>query len=117
MLIIRFINEPISLNLLAPLVVAFPFLLVWLVTKGKGLGFGDVLLFLGVGAFFGIAQGFAVLLISLWIGALVGIGIYILRRKDGIKNTAIPFVPFIVLAFLIVLFTDIDIFSIAQVFA
>ena len=117
MLIIRFINEPISLNLLAPLVVAFPFLLVWLVTKGKGLGFGDVLLFLGVGAFFGIAQGFAVLLISIWVGALVGIGIYLLRRKDGIKNTAIPFVPFIVLAFLIVLFTDIDIFSIAQVFA
>lgn len=117
MLIIRFISEPSSLTLLSPVIVALPFLIAWVVTKGKGLGFGDVLLFLGVGAFFGVAQGLAVLFISVWIGAIVGIIIYFMRRKHNIKNTAIPFVPFILLSFIIVLFTDIDIFSIAQLFA
>lgn len=117
MLIIRFINEPSSLTLLSPVIVALPFLIMWIITKGKGLGFGDVLLFLGVGAFFGVAQGLAVLFISVWIGAIVGVVIYLMRRKKEIKNTAMPFVPFIMIAFLFVLFTDIDIFSIAHIFA
>lgn len=117
MLVYRYINDPISVNLLAPVIVALPFLVIWLITRGRGIGFGDVLLFLGVGAFFGIQQGLAVLFLSVWIGAAVGVVIYVLRRRNSIQNSAIPFVPFIVLAFLLVLFTDIDIFSISQVFA
>lgn len=117
MLAIRYIDGGGSMTLLAPIIVAFPFLLIWLITRGKGLGFGDVMLFLGVGAFFGVEQGLAVLLFSIWMGAIVGICIYVIRRKNLIKNTAIPFIPFIVFAFLIILFTDIDIFSIAQTFA
>lgn len=98
---------------LAPIFVATPFFFIWVITKGKGLGFGDVLLFLGVGAFFGSLQGFAVLVISVWLGALFGLYYkFILNKKTG-SATAIPFVPFIVIAFLIVLFTDIDILSIA----
>lgn len=115
MMALRFIHDPSFAILLDPAIVALPFLFIWLVTKGKGVGFGDVLLFLGVGAFFGVASGLAVLLISIWLGAIVGIIIYLLRRKDKIKNTAIPFVPFIVIAFLIVLFTGIDVFYIANI--
>ena len=103
--------------LLGPLVVALPFLLIWIFTRGRALGFGDVLLYLAVGAFFGIEQGLAVLLISVWLGAIVGIIVYLQRRRTHNTNTAIPFVPFIVAAFLIVLFTDIGIFSIASLFA
>jgi leader peptidase (prepilin peptidase)/N-methyltransferase len=120
MLFMRFDSEPIIINLLAPVVVALPFILVWLITKGKGIGFGDILLFLGVGAFFGIEQGLAVLLIAIWTGAIIGGIIYLLRRRDAnIKkiSTVIPFVPFIIFAFVFVLFTDIDIFSIAHIFS
>jgi prepilin signal peptidase PulO-like enzyme (type II secretory pathway) len=117
MLIMRYIQEPTSMTLLSPVVVALPFLLIWLISRGKALGFGDVLLFLGVGAFFGIASGFAVLLLSVWLGAIIGGGIYLLELRRGKANSAIPFVPFIVLAFVIVLFTDTDIFSIASLFA
>jgi prepilin signal peptidase PulO-like enzyme (type II secretory pathway) len=117
MLGLRYIYEPSAAVLLGPLVVSFPFLLVWLITKGKALGFGDVILYLGVGAFFGIEQGLAVLLISVWLGAILGLIMYALRRRAGNRNTAIPFVPFIVVAFLIVLFTDVSIFSFAQLFA
>ncbi len=117
MLIARFIHEPTNMVLLGPIVVSLPFLLIWIISRGRGLGFGDVLLFLGVGAFFGIEQGLAVLLISIWMAAIVGVCIYIFRRKNGVRDTTIPFVPFMMLAFIIVLFTDIDIFSIARIFS
>ena len=114
---LRYAHDPSTMILLEPVVVALPFLIVWLVTRGKGLGFGDVLLFLGVGAFFGVNQGMAVLLISIWLGALYGLYVKYLGDGKGKSGIAIPFVPFIVIAFLFVLFTDIDIFSIAQMFA
>ena len=117
MLGIRYMHYSTSMILLAPLIVALPFLGLWIISKGKWLGFGDVILFFGVGAFFGIEQGLAVLLISIWMGAIVGVGLYLLHYKKIIKNIAIPFVPFIVFAFVIVLFTDIDVFSIAELFA
>ncbi len=117
MLALNYAENKTVVTLLAPAIVALPFLLIWLATKGRGLGFGDVLLFLGVGAFFGVYQGFAVLLISIWTGALYGLYMKYLGSGKGKSGIAIPFVPFIVLAFILVLFTDIDVFSIASLFA
>ena len=117
MLIINFINTHSPLTLLAPVIVALPFLIIWLVTKGRGLGFGDVLLFLGVGAFFGVNQGLAVLLVAIWTGALYGLYVKYLGSGRGKTGIALPFVPFIVFAFILVLFTDIDIFFIASKFS
>jgi prepilin signal peptidase PulO-like enzyme (type II secretory pathway) len=117
MLALRYTSAPGYLILLGPILVALPFLFLFLVTRGKGLGFGDVLLFAGVGAFFGVEQGFAVLLISVWLGAIYGVAVYIQQGRKNNKLKMIPFVPFIVISFLIVLFTDIDIFSIASLFA
>jgi prepilin signal peptidase PulO-like enzyme (type II secretory pathway) len=104
-------------TLVAPLVVALPFFLVWLVTKGKGVGFGDVILFFGIGAFFGIYEGLAVFILSVWMGAVAGLYYKYVIAKNKKKATAMPFVPFIVSAFLIVLFTGVDIFSIAFLFS
>lgn len=111
----RIVEAPELATFLSPLVVALPFLVIWLATKGKGLGFGDVILFIGVGAFFGALQGFAVLMISVWLGALYGLYVKYIVRKERTVTTAIPFVPFIVIAFLIVLFTGMDVFSVAAV--
>ena len=119
MLAMRYIEEPTPMTLLGPLVVALPFLLIWIISKGRALGFGDVVLFAGVGGFLGIEQGLAVLLVSVWLGAIIGILMYMVRQWKGQvgRSTAIPFVPFIVLGFLIVLFTDTSIFSIASYFS
>ncbi len=106
----RLFEDPSITTMLSPLFVALPFLIIWLISRGKALGFGDVVLFFGVGAFFGSLQGFAVLMISVWIGALYGLYVkYVVNRKKK-GYTAIPFVPFIVLAFLFVLFTGVDVF-------
>jgi leader peptidase (prepilin peptidase) / N-methyltransferase len=113
----RFIDSQTSMVLLGPVVVALPFLLIWLISRGRALGFGDVILYAAIGAFFGIEQGVAVLLVSVWLGALVGVVLYAARKRKNIQSTAMPFVPFIVAAFLFVLFTDMSVFSIASLFA
>jgi len=110
MFLIRINEDPSITTFLSPLFVALPFLLIWLITKGKGLGFGDVILFFGVGAFFGSLQGFAVLMISVWMGALYGLYVKFIVNKKKSGYTAIPFVPFIMLGFLFVLFTGVDVF-------
>ena len=117
MLGIRYMYEGDLFVFFSPIIIGLPFVLLWVLSRGKWIGFGDIVLFLGVGAFFGVAQGLAVLLISIWLGAIVGVMTYVMRKNHGNTNTAIPFVPFIVIAFLVVLFTDIDIFYIAELFA
>lgn len=101
-------------TLMGPLVVALPFGLAYVITKGRALGFGDILMYLAVGAFFGIWQGLAVLFLSVWIGGAVAIVLHYANRKTYTMKTALPFVPFITLAFFIVLFTQMDISSIGQ---
>lgn len=125
MMFVRYTHEPTYITLLGPLVIALPFLCIWLISRGRALGFGDVIMYVGVGAFFGISQGLAVLLLSIWLGALFGIMkeclMLIKQHKTFTSKTykrmPIPFVPFIVIAFLIILFTDIDIQSITSLFA
>lgn len=117
MLGLRYATDQSAITLLSPIITALPFLILWLITRGKGVGFGDVLLFFGVGAFFGIEQSMAVLMLSVWMGALVGIVLYLTRKRIDSVNIPLPFVPFIVIAFLIILFTDTDIFSIANLFS
>ncbi len=107
---VRLYEDPSIITLLSPFFVALPFFLIWIITKGKGLGFGDVILFFGVGAFFGSLQGFAVLMISVWAGAIFGLYYKYAVIKKRESTTAIPFVPFIVFGFLFVLFTGIDVF-------
>ena len=117
MYILRASSDPQLLTILSPLFVALPFLIIWLATKGRGLGFGDVILFFGVGAFFGSLQGFAVFILSIWLGAIIGVYLKYIKKSRSHVPTAIPFVPFIVVAFVVVLFTGIDIFSITKLFS
>ncbi|MBI2404704.1 prepilin peptidase [Candidatus Gottesmanbacteria bacterium] len=81
------------------------FLLLWLVTRGRGMGFGDVKL-----AFFlGLLLGFPGIVIALYAafltGALVGV-ILILLRKKTIKGS-VAFGPFLIIgAIVATLWTD-----------
>jgi prepilin signal peptidase PulO-like enzyme (type II secretory pathway) len=117
MMVMRYVDDHDIMTLAAPFIIALPFFLIWAFSKGKAMGFGDIVMFFGVGAFFGLVQGGAVVLVSTWTGAVFGVVLYFLKKKSERKNMIIPFVPFIVFAFLFVLFTDIDVFSIASLFA
>lgn len=100
-------------NILAGPLVALPLFLLWAVSKGKWLGFGDVKFALGMGWMLGISAGFAALLLSFWIGAIFGIFILIAKKS---KNHQIPFAPFLVLATLLCFLYNIDMNSIYKIF-
>ena len=103
-LLSRLSGEFSSFELASPLLVALPYLILFLLTMGKGVGFGDVLLFAGVGGMLGLDKGILVFLLSLWIGTLTVIPL--LFAKVLTKKSAIPFAPFIIVSYLLVLFTD-----------
>lgn len=100
-------------ELLAPVLVALPYLVLFLLTLGKGVGFGDVLLFFGVGAILGLSSGFLVFLLSLWIGTLTILPL--LYFKVVTKKSPIPFAPFIIISYFLVLFTSFDLNSLISV--
>lgn len=72
------------------------FLLLFLITKGKGMGFGDV----KFAFLMGLVLGFPNIIVSLYIafltGAVVGCILIVWKRKR-LKGTSIPFGPFLVL--------------------
>lgn len=97
------------------MLVALPFYLIWLVTKGKGLGFGDVKLSLAFGLFLGLAQGIVFFFFSFWIGAVVGVVLLALSKKYSMKSE-IAFAPFMIVAFFLVTLWQIDISQLFTLF-
>lgn len=101
------------LDLFSGILIALPFFLLNIFSKGKGAGMGDVIVFLGIGYLLGFVYGVSAFLLSVWIGALVSLFlIYFLPKKYN-KKSAIPFAPFIVVATIMVLFLHIDILGIS----
>jgi len=80
------------LILLAGPLVALPFALFWLVSGGRWMGLGDAKLALIVGWGLGISYGFTALMYSFWIGAIVIIGLSLIREMleaFSTKNNAL----------------------------
>jgi leader peptidase (prepilin peptidase)/N-methyltransferase len=78
-------------------------LIVYL-TRGKGMGSGDIYIAAAIGALFGLMRGIEVALMSFWIGAIVGI--ILMALKKGVRmKTELPFAPFMFVASLIGAFT------------
>jgi len=113
-------------NLAAGFAVALPLFALWFVSRGRWMGFGDVKLALGIGWLLGIVSGFAALLLSFILGALIGVPLLFFsspaggrilewitpKRESLSRNFAytmkseIPFGPFLVLACIIVWILD-----------
>jgi leader peptidase (prepilin peptidase)/N-methyltransferase len=112
-----FFALPSLLNFLAGPLVALPFYLIWLLSRGEYIGFGDIKLFVAVGWLFGLYNAFSAVTLSFWIGALVSLVLlYVpaVARMCGLKKvtrkTEIPFGPFIILGIFLVLIFHIDVF-------
>lgn len=101
--------------LLAGPLVALPVFIIWHMTHGRGMGFGDVLLLLPLGWLAGISRGFAGLLLAFWLGAVAGIVMII--HGDKKMKSAIAFGPFIIIGFAIAFLYNVDMESIAGFFS
>ena len=107
--------------------IALPFFLLWLVSRGTWMGLGDAKLALGIGWFLGVGGGFSALLVSFWSGAIISIilvflpyiqKIYVrvmtnntlyLANKHFTMKSEIPFAPFLIFGFLLIFFFDISV--------
>lgn len=114
-----FSNSLIS-NLLAGLGLAAFFWILWLVSRGRWLGFADGKLALGIGLLLGPVGGVSATILAFWIGAVAGLllmAISKLSRTHGrvtIKSE-LPFAPFLILGLVLVLFFQIDVFTLFQI--
>jgi len=86
--------------------VALFFAIIYLVSQGRWIGLGDVKLAFVIGFVLGYPQALIVILGSIWVGALWGIGLILLKKAT--LKTALPFGSFLSAAtVLFVIFKDV----------
>jgi prepilin signal peptidase PulO-like enzyme (type II secretory pathway) len=99
-LIIFFLNKSGLQNAIMAALVSTGFLLVLnLITKGKGMGVGDVKLAFFMGLFLGYPKVVVAFYVAFIVGALISLVLLILGKIK--KKTQIPFGPFLILGILV----------------
>lgn len=94
---------------LAGPILALPFALMWLLSKGAWMGLGDAKLVLGIGWVLGLMPGISAIVLAFWIGAIFSlIWMYIVMKKFKARYE-IPFGPYLILGMYLVLFFGIRI--------
>ncbi|MCA9352053.1 prepilin peptidase [Patescibacteria group bacterium] len=109
-------------HVLAGIVIPLPFVLLWMISKGRWIGLGDPKLMVGMGFLLGIPLGISAVFVSFWIGAFVAlVAIFInvvykkrlLRQgKKSIMKSELPFAPFLIVGTLITAILYIHVFPI-----
>lgn len=99
--------------------VALPFFLLWLVSGGRWMGFGDIKLSCVLGWMLGLLGGFSALIFGVWAGAIVSLAIIgitrLASRRSGLTmKSEIPFGPFLAAAALFVVLTGITILDLVM---
>ncbi|MDD5032749.1 MAG: prepilin peptidase [Candidatus Pacebacteria bacterium] len=79
------------------------FAVLWFLSKGKWMGFGDAKLALGLGWFLGFEKVFFGFLFAFWVGSIIGLLLISLKKGYGLKSK-IPFGPFLVFGSLLAFF-------------
>lgn len=102
-----------GLDLFAPLLLSLPFAILWVISKGMWIGFGDVKLFFGIGALLGFSLGLSAVMLAFWIGAFYSLIMLLVQKIYGTSThinlkSEIPFAPFLIIGTLLVWFTHID---------
>jgi len=111
------------LSLGSGLLLALPFLLLFLISKGTWFGFGDVKYIAVFGFFLGFVEGLSAVILAFWIGAFVALSILLLQKlKTHIHlpffqnqltiKSEIPFGPFLSLGIILSFYFNADIFQI-----
>lgn len=96
-----FFGVGLKMALVGGFLVGIPLLLINLISRGRAMGMGDVKFAPVMGVLLGVSAGFSALMISFWIGGIVGIYLLLKYKNTPNKITAkseIPFGPFLILA-------------------
>jgi len=99
-------------QIMAGPIIALPFVLMWLFSRGAWMGLGDGKLVLGIGWLLGIASGINALVLAFWIAAAASLAWLALRRKKYKPRTEIPFGPYLILGMYVVLLFNIQVLDV-----
>ncbi len=102
-------------DIFSGIIIAAPFSILYIISKGKWLGMGDILVYAAYGFILGLPFGITMFLYSVWLGAFVAILLMIFHSdKYGMKSE-LPFTPFIIIASLLVWYTQTDILNLYEI--
>lgn len=98
------------------LIVAIPFLAIWIFSEGKYMGFADVEIIAWIGFFFGLFSGVIAIVTAFYAGAIFALGYVFSKKIQGhsygsIRKVQVPFAPFLLVAWFIVLLAQTNIIS------
>ncbi len=95
--------------------LALPFALLWLVSRGTWMGLGDAKIVIGIGWFLGINAGINAIILAFWIGAFVSIIWLFYTYKRFKAKTEIPFGPYLILGMYLVMIFGVQVIDIGLV--
>ena len=110
-------------NTISGIVLALPFLLIFILSKGRWMGFGDIKYIAVLGFFLGLVNGSSAIIIAFWVGAILSILLILVPKVLSIlglsnirnrfkMNSAIPFGPFLSLGITLSFYLNVDILQI-----
>lgn len=113
----------LSQHIASGIILAIPFLIIFFLSKGNWMGFGDIKYIAIIGFFLGAVNGASAIVLSFWIGAFVSILLLVTPRILNIfglsntqnkfkMNSAIPFGPFLSIGVIISFYLNVDILQI-----
>lgn len=74
--------------------------LIWLLSRGRAMGFGDAKLILALALFVGYPLSLSGFLLSFWLGAVISVGLLVIQGKRRTMGSEVPFAPYLALGFL-----------------
>ena len=97
---------------------------LWLITRGRAVGFGDAKLALSIGLLLGAAAGFSAVIMAFWIGAVTGIFLILWNKGNPLlrggkritMKTELPFAPFLILGSWLAVLLHLDLLHVSSFF-
>lgn len=119
LIILQHITHSFHLEVFFGLLAGLPFFIIWLISRGKLIGLGDIFIMALTGLHLGLFLGGSAIILAFWAGSIFGI-LFILYQKlvykkdyAVIRTIPIPFGPFLISAWL---FTYVFQFNILSLF-
>lgn len=109
---------PFILEFFSGILIALPFYILWLVSRGAWMGLGDAKLALGLGWFLGLAMALSGIVLAFWIGTIIGLGLIVLSKIYPMGNggygmkSEIPFAPYLAIGAFIAFICELNLFNI-----